>query len=88
MASTVKIKRLTATGTVSTAEVNLVGGVQVIGGTALDGAILYDATAATAAKKILQVTGGTIVYLSNPIRTTDLHVVFGVGATEVLLHLV
>ncbi len=86
--NTSKILRVTSTGTQRTDQIAIVGAVQCIGGTALDGAVLYNATAATAAKKSLAVTGGTIIDLSFPIRFNDLHVTLGTGATEVLVHLV
>lgn len=82
------VKRVIATGTVFTDQLALVSAVQVIGGTALDGAVLYDATAATAAAKKLQVVGGTLEDLPVPIRFENLHVTLGTGATEVLIHLV
>lgn len=87
MKLTAKVIRLTATGTVYTDQKSLVVGVQVIGGTALDGAVLYDATAATADAKKVQVTGGTFMDLPEPVRFENLHVTLGTGATEVLVHI-
>lgn len=86
--TTAKIKRVTSTSTVYTDQISLVIAVQVIGGSAVNGAVLYDDTSAVAANKKLQVTGGTIVTLNNPIRFEDLHVTLGTGATEVLIHIV
>jgi len=88
MSLTAKVIRVTGTGTVHTDTLINVVAVQVIGGTAADGAVLYNATAATAAAKQLQVTGGTIVDLSNPLRFENLHVTAGTGATEILIHYV
>lgn len=88
MSRQARVIRITATGTVNTGSVVLVSGVQVIGGTAADGAVLYNDTAATAGLKYAQVTGGTFVDFSEPLRFEDLHVTLGTGATEVLIHVV
>ncbi len=87
MTPTAKIIRVTGTGTVRTGQITNVVGVQVIGGTALDGAVLYNDTAATAAEKKFQVTGGQFERVSNPLRFENLHVTLGTGATEVLIHI-
>lgn len=83
-----KVLRVTATSTVRTNQKTLVAGVTVVGGTAADGAVLYNDTAATAAQKKAQVTGGATEHYTYPIKFDSLHVTLGTGATEVLIYIV
>jgi hypothetical protein len=86
--SDARVIRITGAGIVNSGSVVNVVGVQVIGGTAADGAVLYNDTSAVAGNKWLQVTGGTFVDLSIQLRFENLYVSLGTGATEVLIHVV
>lgn len=83
---TAKIVRLTADGQVLSGK-QLVVGIQVIGGSAATA--LYDGTGVVAANKLAEVTGGTFEDFGCPISCPNgAYIDAGVGATEILVHVI
>jgi len=87
MASTARVVRLTASGALGAAGQKAnISAVQIIGGTAAT--TLHDDTTNGATTIKLSVTAPSLVILEAPIHFEQVYVQAGVGATDILIHLV